>query len=90
MRKQSDIVKVSLIEILKSARDNDNDAQLLLLEKFNCTIKSFAYKLNYDGAGTDLIIFFLELCQTMDLYGFENLNEGALVNIFTTLSVMNI
>ncbi len=79
MCKQSAFVKVSLIEMLKLAQDKDSDVQLLLLERFSRAIKSFAYKLNYDGADTDLIIFFLELCQSMKLRRFENLNEGAVV-----------
>jgi RNA polymerase sigma factor (sigma-70 family) len=79
MCKESNIIKAPLVEILKSAQDKDNEAQLFLIEKFSHTIKSFAYKLNYDGADTDLIIFLLELCQTIDLCVFDKINEGILV-----------
>lgn len=77
MYKQSDSDKRPLLKILRSVQDKNEYAQLALLEKFSCTIRSFSYKLNYDGADTDLIIFLLGLCQTMDLSGFEN--DGALV-----------
>lgn len=79
MYKQSDKDNEPLIEILRSIQSKDGDTQLLLLEKFNRAIKSFSYKLNYDGASTDLIIFLLELCQRMKLRNFENMNEGSMV-----------
>jgi RNA polymerase sigma factor (sigma-70 family) len=79
MYKQSDKNNLPLIEILRLVQIKDDDAQLLLLERFDRSIKSFTYKLNYDGANTDLIIFILELCQKVDLIRFENLNEGAVV-----------
>ena len=79
MYKQSDGDRFSLIEILGLIQVKDDDAQLLFLKRFDRSIKAFAYKLNYDGASTDLIIFVLELCQKIDLRCFENLNEGAVV-----------
>lgn len=79
MYKRSDRDNEPLSEILRLVREKDSEAQLRLLEKFSRTIKSFSYKLNYDGADTDLIIFLLELCQSMKPHRFENMNEGALV-----------
>lgn len=70
-------MKQSLYElILNTVENNDEKSKLLILEKFNKTIKYYARKLNYYCAETDLIIFMLTLINKLNLEKFKNFEEG--------------
>lgn len=69
-------MKQSLYElILNTVEDNDEKSKLLILEKFNKTIKYYARKLDYYCAETDLIIFILTLIKMLDLKKFKSFEE---------------
>jgi RNA polymerase sigma factor (sigma-70 family) len=61
--------------ILNAVEKNDEKSKLLILEKFNKTIKYYARKLNYYCAETDLIIFMLILINKLDLKKIKNFKE---------------
>lgn len=53
--------------IYQYQNENDDDSLLLVLEQFTPLIKKYARKLSYDGAQTDLIIYFIELLKKIPL-----------------------
>lgn len=65
--------------ILNAVKHNDEKSKLLILEKFKNTIKSYARKLNYYCAETDLIIFMLTLINKLNLEKFKSFEEGTVV-----------
>lgn len=54
-------------------------SKILILEKFNTTIKYYARKLNYYCAETDLIIFILTLINKLNLEKIKGFEENAAV-----------
>lgn len=82
MNYQLDNKKNRLIDIIQAAHNKDNVGTLKVIDTFDRAIRSFSYKLNYEDAYTDLVIFLLGLCQSVDLHKIENLNEGAIVKYF--------
>ncbi len=69
-----------LYELILSAVENDDEkSKLLVLKKFNKTIKYYARKLNYYCAETDLIIFMLTLINKFDLKKFKNFDENTAI-----------
>ena len=62
--------------ILNISEGNDESSKLLLLKKFDKTIKHYAKKLNYYCAETDLIIFMLTLINNLDLKRFVSFDEN--------------
>lgn len=72
--------------LLYNAQNGDQNAALLLVEKFEPLIKKYAKQLNYYCAETDLVISLLELISSINLKKFENAHDGEVVNyIYVTL-----
>lgn len=65
--------------ILNTIENNDEKSKLLILEKFNKTIKYYARKLNYYCAETDLIIFILTLINKLNLEKVKSFEENTVV-----------
>lgn len=72
--------------ILNAVKNNDEKSKLLILEKFNNTIKHYARKLNYYCAETDLIIFVLTLLNKLNLEKFKRFEEYTAVK-YINLSI---
>lgn len=66
---------------------NDDDSLLLVLEKFNPLIKKYARKLAYDGAQTDLIIYFMELLKKLPLN--KQMKEDKYILGYISTSIKN-
>lgn len=62
--------------ILNTVEKNDEKSKVIILDKFNKTIKYYARKLNYYCAETDLIIFILTLINKLDLKKIKNFKEN--------------
>lgn len=52
----------------------------LLVERFHPLIKKYSRELPYEEAETDLVIFFINLIDKINLEKFKTKGEGALVN----------
>lgn len=65
--------------ILNIVKNNDEKSKLLILEKFNKTIKYYTKQLNYYCAETDLVIFMLTLINKLDLKKIKNFEENTLI-----------
>lgn len=73
------VLENSLFEIFVSAKNNNEECKLLLVEKFRNTIKYYSRKLNYECAETDLNIFLLTLMKTINLDKLKELDEKAFI-----------
>lgn len=65
--------------ILYTIKNNDEKSKLLILERFNKTIKYYARKLNYYCAQTDLVIFMLTLINKLNLEKIKSFDENTVV-----------
>jgi len=70
--------------ILNAVENNDEQSKLIILEKFNNTIKYYSRMLNYYCAETDLIIFVLTLINKLNLDKFKNFEEGTAIKYIHT------
>ena len=70
----------SLVELLRSVhKTHDKNAMEEIINKFAPVLKSTSYKLNYDGAESDLIIYLIETVYTLNPSKIDSLNEGQAV-----------
>jgi len=74
----------SIISLIERAKSYDKFSMELLIIKFDPLINSLSYKLGYDCAKTDLIIFFIKLIYSIKLENIMISSEGALVNYIKT------
>jgi len=73
------------IDIIVKLQGGDDDATLLLIEKFNPLLKKYAYKLSYDDAYNDLLLNFIELLHNMQIENIHNKSEeGSVVSYICT------
>lgn len=71
----------SLVHLLCLAnQEHDADAVEALIEKFLPAIRKYANMLGYDGAESDLIIFFIEQVYRLKLAKIKSFHEGQAVN----------
>lgn len=56
-----------LIDWIRSAQRDDEDAMLYLITRFEKLIRKYARKLQYEDAENDLILDFIELIKTLDV-----------------------
>lgn len=70
----------SILTLIEKAKNLDKYSMEILLIKFEPLFNSLSYKLKYDCAKTDLIIFFIKLIYSIKIDIIINLSEGALVN----------
>lgn len=69
-----------LVDIILQAKAGNEEANLLLIEQFNPLLKKYTYKLRYDDAYNDLLIYFLELIQSMNIHSLHNTCDGSIVS----------
>lgn len=67
--------------------NKDNDSLLGLLEIFRPLIKKYSRKLNYDGAESDLIIYFIELIIKIPLS--SSMNTDKYILSYINISIKN-
>lgn len=71
---------MSLFSIFKAAQMRDEEAILLLYNKFLPKIKKCAINLNYEAAETDITIKFLEFIKNTNFDALISKCDGAVVN----------
>ncbi len=64
------------IELISKSQSGDEDATLILIEKFKPLLKKYAYKLSYEDAYNDLLVDFIELIHNIQIYYIYNKDEG--------------
>lgn len=77
---------ISLYDLIILSSNGDKDSKMILINKFQPLLTKYSKKLNYEGAETDLVIFFLELISVLSKYNksiFKN-NERVLVKYIAT------
>lgn len=74
----------SLYNIISKAKESDPDSLELLINKFDPIISKLSYKLSYDCAKSDLIIFFINFLKNIKLTNINLINDGVMVNYIKT------
>lgn len=69
-----------LIDWIRSAQRDDENAMLYLITRFVKLIRKYARKLQYEDAENDLTLDFIELIKTLDVKKLNNSSDGAVVN----------
>lgn len=69
-----------LIDWIRSAQRDDEDAMLYLITRFEKLIRKYARKMQYEDAENDLTLDFIELIKTLDIKKLNNSSDGAVVN----------
>lgn len=77
-----------ICDLLFKAKENDDDAMLELIRIFQPLLRMYAYKLRYDDAYNDLVLFFIDLVKTSELCRLRNWTDPAAVSYINT-SVTN-
>ncbi len=72
------------IELISKSQSGDEDATLILIEKFKPLLKKYAYKLSYEDAYNDLLVDFIELIHNIQIYYIYNKDEGGAVSYICT------
>jgi len=67
-------------DLIEKSQKGNNDATLLMIEKFNPLLKKYAYKLYYEDAYNDLLVDFIELIHNIRLDHIRNKDEGSIVS----------
>jgi RNA polymerase sigma factor (sigma-70 family) len=63
---------MELYDLLKRAKNNDQDATYEIIKDFDGTLKKLSNSLHYEEAQTDLIIELLKLIKNIDIEKFED------------------
>lgn len=71
--------------LIDKAQENDNEALMELIDKFQPLIRKYSLKLNYEDAYEDLILWFIELVKT---YKLADLREEVIVS-YINVSIKN-
>lgn len=74
-----------LLDVIRLAKNDEEDSICYLIKKFDLLIKKYARQLNYDCAETDLIICLLELVKKVEVKKLETYSEGQLVNYIVNI-----
>lgn len=69
-----------LFQLLFCAQNGDKKATEKLYLKFSKLIKKLSRLAEYDGAETDIIVFFLQFIKKVDLKKLENKSTGEIIN----------
>lgn len=77
-----------LEELIRKAQKGNDEAMLLLLDKFNPLIKKYGRKLGYEDAADDIIIYFIEMLQRLDMDKMNCVKDEAIVAYIHT-SIVN-
>jgi len=59
-----------LVQLVINSKQGDKDALTILINKFLPLLKKYAYKLNYEDALDELILFFIETTKRINISGF--------------------
>jgi RNA polymerase sigma factor (sigma-70 family) len=68
-----------IIDLISNCQAGDQEAMLLLLEKFTPILKKYAYKLFYEDAYDDLVTDFIIIIKNIRLSQIHNNEDGALI-----------
>lgn len=77
-----------LHKIIEEAQKQDEEAMMKLIEKFNPLFKKYAYKLNYEDAYEDIILYFIELVKSLKLKRLTCLKDEVIVS-YINVSIKN-
>lgn len=69
-----------LIDLIRSAQEDDENAMLQLISRFDKLFRKYGRKLRYEDANNDLIADFIELIRTFNFEKINNSSDGAIVN----------
>lgn len=68
-----------IIELVKKAQENKEEATLELLQRFEPLLRKYARKLNYEDAYEDITLYFIEKIMAMDLDKMRNSKDEGMV-----------
>jgi RNA polymerase sigma factor (sigma-70 family) len=69
----------SIYNLINCIQKGDEDALLEMINRFEPLIKKLSKKMIYEKSETDLIIFFIQILQSLDLGKFSKFSEASLV-----------
>lgn len=69
-----------LCEWIKAAQAGDKESINKLIEKFQPLLRKYAYKLSYEDAYEDLLLYFIELILSLKSSILSNTNDARLVS----------
>lgn len=73
-----------LLEIIERAKNNDNDAILEIINRFDCVIQKYARILKYEDAYEDVVTEFIAFIRKFPVDNIANKCDGAIVNYICT------
>lgn len=74
-----------LLEIIERAKNNDNDAMLEVIGRFDRTIRKYARLLKYEDAYEDIVVEFIAFIHKFQIDKITQRNDGAIVNYICTV-----
>ncbi|WP_195279785.1 sigma-70 family RNA polymerase sigma factor [Clostridium sp. J1101437_171009_A5] len=75
-----------LLELIERAKNNDNDAMLELINRFDRVIRKYARLLKYEDAYEDVVMEFIAFIRKFQIENIKKKHDGAIVNyVCTTL-----
>ena len=78
-----------LFESLQNAQNGCNGSMLEIIQKFQPTLRKYAYRLNYEDAYDDILVEVITLIKKLQLAALKSSGDGALVN-YINKAVYNI
>ena len=70
---------MNISDLIAESQNGNNDATLLLIEKFKPLLKKYAYKLYYEDAYYDLLVDFIDMIHDINLDHIYDKGEGKMV-----------
>lgn len=71
---------MKISDLIAESQNGNNDATLLMIEKFKPLLKKYAYMLYYEDAYNDLLVDFIELIHDINLDHIHDKGEGKMVS----------
>ena len=75
-------------ELIISAQKKNNDAMMSLINNFQPLLKKYSRKLNIEDSYPDLLLYFVELIQSMDISKLKSSTDAVIVT-YISRSVYN-
>lgn len=82
-------MEYEMIELIKKAQGNDKESMMQILNKFEKLINSYAKKLKYDGADSDLVLCVIDLIKNASVWETNKLKNTDEIIAYITVVIKN-
>ena len=76
-----------LYDVIKWAQEGDKEAMSYLIEKFTPLFMKYTFKLKYEDAYNDIVLYFIETVKGLDLGEIRCKKDGALISYINIVIV---